>query len=214
METDSIHAQEFANFSRYAEANALLSPPERGMMRVVFMGDSITEGWSPSTPQFFEGKPYVNRGISGQTTPQMLIRFRPDVIDLHPAAVVILAGTNDIAENTGPTTAEAITGNIASMAELARANNIAVIICSVLPAFDYPWRAGLSPNTKIPLLNKHLKAYADANDFMYLDYFSEMNDGKNGMIEAYTTDGVHLTSQGYEVMGSMAEEALTSLLRH
>ncbi len=213
METDSIHAQEFANFSRYAEANALLSPPERGMMRVVFMGDSITEGWSPSTPQFFEGKPYVNRGISGQTTPQMLIRFRPDVIDLHPAAVVILAGTNDIAENTGPTTAEAITGNIASMAELARANNIAVIICSVLPAFDYPWRAGLSPNTKIPLLNKHLKAYADANDFMYLDYFSEMNDGKNGMIEAYTTDGVHLTSQGYEVMGSMAEEALTSLLR-
>jgi len=213
METDSIHAQEFANFSRYAEANALLSPPERGMMRVVFMGDSITEGWSPSTPQFFEGKPYVNRGISGQTTPQMLIRFRPDVIDLHPAAVVILAGTNDIAENTGPTTAEAITGNIASMAELARANNIAVIICSVLPAFDYPWRAGLSPNTKIPLLNKHLKAYADANDFMYLDYFSEMNDGKNGMIEAYTTDGVHLTSQGYELMGSMAEEALTSLLR-
>jgi len=214
MKIDGARAQEFANFARYAQANSVLGPAAGSEMRVVFMGDSITEGWSPSSPEFFEGKPYINRGISGQVTSQMLIRFRPDVIDLNPAAVVILAGTNDIAENKGPTTTGAILGNIASMAELARANDIEVIICSVLPAYDYPWRPGLNPNIKIPRLNERLKAYAEANEFMYLDYFSEMNDGNNAMIEAYTTDGVHLTTDGYEVMGRLVENALAIVTAH
>ncbi len=201
-------AQDWAGLARYAEDNASL---ETEGERIVFMGDSITEGWSAIMPDFFADKPYVNRGISGQVTAQMLVRFRADVLDLKPAAVVILAGTNDIAENQGPIELEAIAGNIASMAELAYAHGVQVIICSVLPAAEYPWRPGLGPDQKIPALNGLLREYADTVGFMYLDYFAAMNDGKNGMIAEYTSDGVHVTETGYQVMGALVESALSAL---
>lgn len=206
------HAQDWANLGRYANDNALLKMAANGEERVVFMGDSITEGWSELAPEFFANKPYVNRGISGQTTPQMLVRFREDVILLAPAVVVILAGTNDIAENTGPTTLEVIAGNIVSMAELARANGIRVVICSVLPAYDYPWRPGLHPDEKIPALNAMLKEYAAREEFVYLDYFGRMNDGNNGLQEGLASDGVHPTTEGFNIMGPMAEKAIEKAL--
>jgi len=213
MNAPLSQAQEFANFARYEAQNVSLPETKPGEHRVVFMGDSITEGWSNSLPEFWESRTYVNRGISGQTTPQMLIRFRPDVIDIGADIVVILAGTNDIAGNTGPTTLQAILGNVSSMAEIAQANDIAVIICSVLPAADYPWRPGLSPNEKIPALNAMLQAYASDNDFYYLDYFGPMDDGQNGMIESLTTDGVHVTRSGYLLMSEMVEAAISETIR-
>jgi lysophospholipase L1-like esterase len=210
--TDDAHSQDWANLARFSDDNDLLKTPVNGEKRVVFMGDSITEGWSELAPDFFAGKAYINRGISGQTTPQMLVRFREDVIRLAPAVVVILAGTNDIAENTGPTTLDVIAGNIASMAELARASGIRVVICSVLPAFDYPWRPGLHPDKKIPALNAMLKEYAAREGFVYLDYFSAMTDGKNGLQQRLTSDGVHPTAAGFNVMGPMAESAIETAL--
>ena len=211
--TDIITAQDWPNLARYREENSRLAQPAPGEKRVVFMGNSITEGWINKSPAFFAGRPYINRGISGQTTPQMLIRFRPDVIDLKPAVVVILAGTNDIAGNTGPSTAEMIMGNIASMAELAEANGIKVILCSVLPAYDYPWRPGLNPDRKIPELNAMIKAYADRKGFIYLDYFSAMADSRNGLKDELTYDGVHPDEDGYKVMEPLAEEAIDRALR-
>ena len=202
-------AQDWAGLARYAEENAFLTSADG---RIVFMGDSITEGWSPGMPDFFAGKPYVNRGISGQVTAQMLVRFRADVLELKPAAVVILAGTNDIAENQGPIELEAIAGNIKSMAELAYAHGIQVILCSVLPAAEYPWRPGLGPAQKIPALNGLLREYADTVGFVYLDYFAAMNDGQNGMITEYTSDGVHVTEAGYQVMAALVESALSIVL--
>ena len=194
------NAQDWANLKRFQHDNdSLLSlPPVRN--RVVFMGNSITEGWINTHPDFFRKNPYVCRGISGQTTPQMLLRLRQDVIQLRPKAVVILAGTNDIAGNTGPSTLGMILNNIASMAELAKANGIEPILCSVLPAYDYPWRKGLEPNVKIPKLNAMLKAYAKKRGFVYVDYFSAMAQPNNAMIAEYTYDGVHCTSTGYDVM--------------
>ncbi len=177
------------------------------------MGNSITDAWINVSPGFFEGKDYVDRGISGQTTPQMLIRFRPDVIDLDPSLVLILAGTNDIAGNTGPSTLEMIEGNIASMAELARANNIKVILCSVLPAFDYPWKPGLEPAEKIVELNKWIKKYAKKNKFTYLDYYSSLVDNRGGMKEEYSRDGVHPNKEGYAVMEAIAEKAIQKALK-
>jgi len=207
------NAQDWPNLGRFKDENTKLGLPAAGEKRIVFMGNSITQCWSDSDPDFFKGRPYINRGISGQTTPQMLVRFRQDVIDLKPAVVVILAGTNDIAGNTGPTTLEMIAGNISSMAELARAHGIKVIICSVLPAFDYPWKPGLNPNQKIPALNAMLKKYADENGFDYLDYFAAMVDEKNGMKKDLTYDGVHPTLAGYKVMEPMVEEAIARALR-
>ena len=177
------------------------------------MGNSITEGWKNSHPEFFNKNPYICRGISGQTTPQMLLRFRQDVINLNANVVVILAGTNDIAGNTGPSTPEMIMDNIRSMAELATANNIRVVLCSVLPALYYPWRKGLEPNIKIPELNKMIKAYADEKRFTYLDYFGAMANEKNGMKAEYTTDGVHCTSMGYDVMEAMVVPAINKALK-
>ncbi|MDA1028493.1 MAG: SGNH/GDSL hydrolase family protein [Bacteroidetes bacterium] len=208
--TAQAQAQDWANLKRFEAENAVLAAGPAAQGRVVFMGDSITEGWSDLYPEFFEGKPYVNRGISGQTTAQMLIRFRQDVIQLRPSFVVILAGTNDIAENQGPITLDAIVDNIASMAELGYANGLEVIIASVLPAYDYPWRPGLSPNTKIPALNELIRAYADSHGFMYLDYFSRMTDGKNGLQASLATDGVHLSKEGYEVMSELVSAALAA----
>ena len=189
----SVNAQDWANMNLFKQANAELPPLENEENSIVFLGNSITIGWSETHPKFFNNKPYVNRGISGQTTPHMLLRFRQDVINIGATAVVILAGTNDIAQNTGPITLEMILDNLKSMTELARAHDIKVILCSVLPAYDYPWRPGLQPNIKIPKLNALIKAYAKKNGIYYLDYFSAINDGNNGMVNKYSPDGVHLS---------------------
>ena len=205
-------AQDWANTSRFKDENAKLAPPSAGETRVVFMGNSITEGWIRTCPDFFAGKPYVNRGISGQTTPQMLVRFRPDVINLKPALVIILAGTNDIAGNTGPSTPEMILDNLISMTELAKANQIKVILSSVLPAFDYPWKPGLQPAEKIVTLNKMIKDYADSHEIVYLDYFSSMADERKGLKKEYSGDGVHPNEIGYKIMAPLAETAIKKAL--
>jgi lysophospholipase L1-like esterase len=207
-----LNAQDWPNLGQFREANAKLPDPGAEENRVVFMGNSITIGWLNTRPQFFEGKPYVNRGISGQTTPQMLVRFRQDVIDLHPKVVVILAGTNDIAGNTGPSTIEMIADNIKSMAELAHAHDIKVVLSSTLPAYDYPWKPGMEPAGKIIALNKLIQAYAAENGHVYLDYFSAMADSKNGLPKKYAEDGVHPTVEGYQVMEPLVEAAIAKAL--
>ncbi|MCL6273508.1 SGNH/GDSL hydrolase family protein [Muricauda sp. 2012CJ35-5] len=203
--------QDWANLGKYQEENQILLKTEMDANRIVFMGNSITEGWPVGMPSFFENPSFVNRGISGQTTPQMLLRFRQDVLALNPKAVIILAGTNDIAGNTGPITLEQITGNIKSMVELALANNIKPIICSVVPAFDYPWKAGMQPNIKIPLLNQMLKNLAIEKKVPYLDYFSRMADERNGLSKDLAEDGVHPTPKGYEIMAKAAMETINKL---
>ena len=203
---------DWPNLARFREANAKLPPPASGENRVVFFGDSITEGWGRDGG-FFPGKPYVNRGISGQTTPQMLVRFRQDVVALRPKVVVILAGTNDIAGNTGPSTLEMIEDNLASMAEIAAANEIRVVLASILPAFDYPWRPGLQPAPKIAAVNEWLKEYARAHHHVYLDYYAAMVDERQGLKEAYGTDGVHPSKAGYDAMAPLAEKAIADALR-
>ena len=180
---------DFGGLERFKEANAMLAAPKPGEDRVVFMGDSITQGWK--LDESFPGKPYINRGISGQTTPQMLVRFRQDVIDLKPKVVVILAGINDIAGNTGPMTLEQTEGNIASMAELARANGIRVVLCSVLPAFDFPWAPGLTPAPKVVAVNAWMKQYAAEKGHVYVDYYSAMKDERGGLPPTLSKDGVH-----------------------
>lgn len=208
----NINAQDWPDLNRFRKQNKSLGLPAQGDQRVVFMGNSITEGWPNKDPEFFENPNYINRGIGGQTTPQMLLRFRADVIDLQPKAVVILAGTNDIAGNTGPMTLEEIRDNIISMAELAKSNNIQVIISSVLPAFDYMWRPGLEPNIKIPKLNTMLKDYAEKNGIIYLDYFTAMADDRNGLPIDLAEDGVHPTKKGYMIMKKLAEDAIKTAL--
>lgn len=208
----ALLAQDWANTARFKDENAKFSAPAAGEKRVVFMGNSITEGWIRTSPEFFAGKPYINRGISGQTTPQMLVRFRPDVINLKPALVVILAGTNDIAGNTGPSTLEMIMDNLISMCELAKANNIKVVLSSVLPAYDYPWKPGLQPAEKIANLNIMIKSYADKNGIEYLDYYSAMVDERKGLPKELSGDGVHPNKQGYDVMAPLAEAAIKKAL--
>ena len=208
-----LNAQDWANLKGYQNENAALTAPAKGESRVVFMGNSITQGWKETHPNFFSENPFIDRGISGQTTPQMLIRFRQDVIALQPKVVVVLAGTNDIAGNTGPSTLEMIMDNLSSMADVANANKIKVILCPVLPAYDYPWKKGMEPNIKIPKLNKMIKAYCEKKGFYYLDFFSEMNDGNNGMINELTTDGVHCTAKGYDKMESMVKPAIEKVLK-
>src|ERR687886_422144 len=202
-------------------ANAKVAPPAKGEQRVVFMGDSITDGWDdPRYGGFFPGKPYLDRGISGQTTPQMLIRFRPDVIALGPKAVVILAGTNDIAGNTGPMTLGAIEDNLASMAELAHANGVRVVLASLLPVSDYEKRDGKPiiqttrrPPEQIRALNEWMKRYAAANGATYLDYYSAMVDDKGFLRDELSEDGLHPNAKGYEVMAPLAERAIASALK-
>lgn len=206
------YAQDWPNLNRYKNDNLELGLPQKGENRVVFMGNSITDFWISNFPEYFSSNNYIDRGISGQTTPQMLVRFRADVINLKPTVVTILAGTNDIAGNTGPSTLEMIEDNIFSMAELAKANGIKVILCSVLPAFDYPWKPGLEPAPKIVELNKMIKAYADENDCIYLDYFSAMVDERLGMKKEYSEDGVHPNKAGYEVMMPLCDAAIRSAL--
>nr|WP_262917795.1 SGNH/GDSL hydrolase family protein [Muricauda sp. F6463D] len=211
--TTKINAQDWPNLEKYKEANIALTSPEKDENRVVFMGNSITEMWKDVHPDFFADNPYINRGISGQTTPQMLLRFRQDVVALDPKVVVILAGTNDIAGNTGPMTLEQIRDNILSMVELAETNGICPIVCSVLPAFDYPWRTGLEPNIKIPKLNNMLKTMTQEKEVMFLDYFSEMADDRNGLPSKLTTDEVHVTKAGYEIMEVMVKKAINKALQ-
>jgi lysophospholipase L1-like esterase len=203
---------DWANLQRYRRANeALRSTP--GERRVVFMGNSITEGFAPRFAALFPGKPYVGRGISGQTTPQMLVRFRQDVIALEPAVVVILGGTNDLAGNTGPATIEMIADNLASMAELAKANGIRVVLASVLPTYDYPWSPGREPAAKIVALNAWMKDYAAAQGMVYLDYHSAMADERQGLRRELSEDGVHPNEAGYRVMAPLAERAIAEALR-
>jgi acyl-CoA thioesterase-1 len=194
--------------ARYRTANAALGVPAAGEDRIVFMGDSITQSWGAISTAPARHRTFVNRGISGQTTPQMLLRFRQDVIDLKPRVVVILAGTNDIAGNTGPATPAMIEGNLASMAELARAHGITVVLCSLLPASRYPWNLALRPGENIAALNGWIRDFARRNGFVYLDYYSSMHDGKLGLRRAYSEDGVHPNAAGYAVMLVLAERAI------
>ena len=205
-------SQDWANFEEFKAANAALPSINNPSNRVIFMGNSITIGWLNTHPEFFKGKPYVNRGISGQTTPQMLVRFRADVLNLGAKVVIILAGTNDIAGNTGSMTLEMILDNFKSMTEIAQANGVKVILCSVLPAKDYPWRPGKDPHIKIPKLNAMIKAYAAQAGVYYLDYFGALNDGENGLAEIHSYDGVHLTLEGYKVLEPMVEKAINTVL--
>ena len=205
-------AQDWPNLQRYRQANDSLRAPAANERRVVFMGNSITDSWAKFFPQMFPGKPYIGRGISGQTTPQMLVRFRQDVIALEPAVVVILAGTNDIAGNTGPSTLEMIEDNLMSMTELARANGIRVVLSSVLPVFDYPWKRGLEPAPKIVALNAWIKSYAARVGAVYLDYHSAMADERQGLRADLTTDGVHPNEAGYRIMAPLAERAIAQAL--
>jgi lysophospholipase L1-like esterase len=202
---------DFGGLSRFKEEDVKLGAPVAGENRVVFMGDSITQGWK--LDESFPGKPYINRGISGQTSPQMLVRFRQDVIDLQPKVVILLAGTNDIAGNTGPMTLEQTEGNIASMAELAAANGIRVALCSVLPAFDYSWAPGLTPAPKIALLNAWIRGYATAKGFVYVDYYSAMKDERGGLPAALSKDGVHPLPAGYAIMTPLAEAGIGKALK-
>lgn len=204
---------DWAFLTRYRDDNAKLSAPRAGEERVVFYGNSITEAWAKYFDAMFPGKPYIGRGISGQTTPQLLVRFRQDVVALRPAVVVILAGTNDIAGNTGPATLEMIEDNIASMTEIAKANGIRVVLSSVLPAFDYPWRRGLEPAPKIVALNAWMKDYAAAHDIVWLDYHTAMADARQGLPAELSGDGVHPNESGYRVMAPLAEAAIAKALR-
>lgn len=207
-----VQAQDWPNLNKYQKQNVQLKPLQSGENRIVFMGDSITEFWSVINPEYFAGKPYVNRGISGQTTPQMLVRFRADVIALKPAVVVILAGINDIAGNTGPATLDMIANNIFSMAELAKANHIKVILCSVLPAYDFSWKPNQNPADKVVALNEMIQNYAEANEILYLDYFSAMADERKGLPALYSNDEVHPNKTGYQVMAPLAEKAIIEVL--
>lgn len=199
--------QDWPNLAKYQEANAAAKN-----VTVVFMGNSITEGWANANPNFFTDNNYANRGISGQTTPQMLLRFRQDVIALKPKAVVILAGTNDIAGNTGPMTLEQIRDNMLSMVEMAQRNAIIPIVCSVLPAYDYPWRPGLQPNIKIPKLNLLLQEVCKNTGAVYLDYFTPLADDRNGLPKELTYDEVHLTKEGYKKLEKLVTECLNQQL--
>ncbi|HKN58436.1 MAG TPA: SGNH/GDSL hydrolase family protein [Gemmatimonadaceae bacterium] len=211
--TDQQLRADWANLAKYRDANSRLAPPTSNENRVVFMGNSITEGWQQYFATMFAGKPYINRGIGGQTTPQMLVRFRPDVVALKPKVVVILAGTNDIAGNTGPSTLEMIEDNLASMAEIASSNGIKVVLSSVLPVFDYPWKPGLEPAPKIIALNKWMKDYAATHGAIYLDYHSAMSDERGGMRTGLASDGVHPNEAGYRVMAPLADQAIEKALR-
>ncbi len=211
IEHDRQLLVDFGGLAHFKEADAMLGAPKTGEDRVVFMGDSITQGWK--LDEAFPGKPYVNRGISGQTTPQMLVRFRQDVIDLKPKVVVILAGTNDIAGNTGPMTLEQTEGNLASMAELAAANGIRVVLCSVLPAFDYPWAPGLTPAPKIAQMNAWLKNYAAQKGYVYVDFYSAMKDDRGGLPATLSKDGVHPLPAGFAIMTPLAEAGIEKALK-
>lgn len=209
---NNIQAQDWANLNRYKIDNEKIKIQKSNDDTIIFFGDSITEGWYKSDSSFFDGRNYINRGISGQTTPQMLIRFQQDVVKLNPKIVVILAGTNDIAGNTGPTSLEMIMDNLISMSQLAQSNNIIPILCSVLPVIDYPWKQGLNPAAKIDSLNMMIKYFAQENEIIYLDYYSSMVNENSGLKSEYTFDGVHPNKKGYNIMKPLAEKSINNAL--
>ena len=203
---------DWPQLGRYREANAALAVPTAGEKRVVFYGDSITDAWAQHADWFFPGKPYVGRGISGQTTPQMLVRFQQDVVHLKPAVVVILAGTNDIAGNTGPSTPEMMEDNFESMIAIARANGIKVVVSSILPADHYSWRPEVRPAEQIRAMNARLKAMCVREGLVYLDYYSAMANAQGGLDADLAKDGVHPTAKGYAMMSPLAEKAIGEAL--
>jgi lysophospholipase L1-like esterase len=212
MIEDRVH-HDWAWLKRYEGDNEKLGPPEAGEKRVVFIGNSITEGWINTDPEYFRQYGYINRGIGGQTTPQLLVRFREDVINLHPAVVVILAGINDIAENTGPSKLNDVFGNIISMAELAKANHIQVVLSSVLPASGFSWHPGIDPRPKIAALNHLLAQYAAQHGLAYINYHSAMVATDQGMRKELATDGVHPNLAGYKLMEPLADAAIRQSLK-
>ena len=209
---DYLVHKDWSNIKRYDAKNAAVPAPAVGEKRVVFMGNSITDAWINVDSAFFHGRPYYDRGISGQTSGQMLVRFREDVINLKPAVVVILAGTNDIAENNGPSKLEDVFGNIVSMTQLAQASGIKVVLSSVLPAYDYPWHTGMNPVPKIAALNAMIKSYCDKNNVVYLNYYDAMVDARKGLPTNLSKDGVHPTLAGYKVIEPLAEKAIAEAL--
>jgi lysophospholipase L1-like esterase len=215
LDDAKLRLEDWSKLSRYRDENETLLPPAKDEFRVVFMGDSITEQWYRDFPSlFFPGKPYINRGIGGQTSPQMLIRFRSDVIDLKPKVVVILAGTNDIAGNTGPMTLKAIQNNLVSMAELAQANNIRVVLASLLPVNDYKrMRTDVRSPEKIVALNIWIKDYATKNGHIYLNYYAALLDNKGMLKDELSNDGLHVNEKGYAIMQPLAEEAIKAALK-
>ena len=213
LAADSAFRNDFADLARYRAANATLAPPPPGEQRVVFLGNSITDGWAQHFAVMFPGKPYIGRGISGQTTPQMLVRFHADVVALEPSVVVILGGTNDIAGNTGPSTNAMIQHNLQAMTEIAQANGIRVVLSSILPVYDYPWRRGLTPAPRIVAVNAWMKAYAVRVGATYLDYHSAMSDDRQGLQAEFGDDGVHPNVAGYRVMAALAARAIDEALR-
>ena len=201
---------DWAQLDRYHDADEALAAPAPSENRVVFMGDSITDAWPIA--QYFPDKPYINRGISGQTTPQMLVRFQQDVVHLKPSVVVILAGTNDIAGNTGPSTPQMIEDNFASMADIAHQSGIKVVIASILPAVAYPWRPGVKPANEIREINTWLQGFCKRDGDVYLDYYSHLTDAEGGMAPGLSKDGVHPTPKGYAIMAPLAEKAIAEAL--
>lgn len=211
-QTKEDFQDDWADLRHYTAKNAVLSVPARHDKRVIFLGSSIFERWTNLMPEFFENKNYINRGISGQISPQLLIRFRQDVIDLKPKAVIILAGSNDIAGSTGHVTNETIMNNIKSMVELAKRNHIKAILCDYLPVFDYPWRKGIEPASKIIALNKQIELYAKTKHLIVLDYFTPLVDEKNGQKAELTLDGVHPNAAGYHIMAEVTEAGIKKAL--
>ena len=208
-----IPNDDWANFKRYKKANKELEAPSKKENRVVFMGNSITEKWVMFHAEFFTENNYVGRGISGQTSSQMLLRFKPDVVNLNPKAVVIHAGTNDIAGNRGPITVAEIADNIFSMAEIAKANNIKVVLASVLAASSYSWSPSIEPIEKISALNTLIEAYAKKNDLVYLDYYTPMVNAEKGLKKEYGRDTVHPNLDGYAVMEPLVKAAIKKALK-
>lgn len=205
-----MNAQDWAQLDRYKKANSTL---DLDTVDMVFMGDSITEGWSQFRPSFFTNG-FVCRGIGGQTTPQMLLRFRQDVINLAPKKVILLAGINDIAQNTGPITLDQIMDNIKSMTEMAKANNIEMILCSLLPANSFPWRPEITPTQKVIQLNQMIKTYAEENKLYYVDYYAAMVNESNGLQQHLGYDTVHPNAAGYQVMEQVLMEEIKAIHGH
>jgi len=203
---DQLLLLDFPWLARFKEDDLKLGPPAEGEDRVVFMGDSITEGWR--LKDSFPGRPYINRGIGGQTTPQMVLRFHQDVIALKPKAVIILAGINDVAENTGTMTLEQTEDNLAAMAEMAKENHINVVLCSILPAFDFPWHPGMMPAPKVVALNEWIKGYAAQQGHVFVDYYSAMKDERGGLPATLSKDGVHPLPAGYAIMAPLVEAGI------
>lgn len=209
--TINISAQDWANLSKYNDENKILLESKKQDKRIVFLGNSITESWKKLRPNFFKENNFVNRGIDGQTTPQMLLRFRQDIVNINTDIVIILAGTNDIAGNTGTSTLDMIQNNIASMCDIAKQNDIEIVLCSILPVHHYPWASEIKPIDKIKLLNDWVKNYSNKNNICFVDYYSSMVNDNGGMKSNLSEDRVHPNKEGYFIMEKIILEKLDEL---